>query len=47
MSKGNPRISIRLDQESLSEITMQAEALGVSVSVFIRAIIYAYLEVHS
>ena len=47
LSKGNPRITLRLEPDAMSEITKQAEALGVSVSVFVRAIIYAYLEVHS
>lgn len=47
MSKGNPGIHIRLDRETLAEISMQAAAEGVSIPEFIRRIIYAHLERHS
>ena len=47
VSKGSPQICIRLDEASLSELRMQAEAAGESVSAFVRQIIYAYLEMHS
>lgn len=42
-----PKISIRIDQEDLSELKMLAAAEGKTVSEFIREIIYAFLEEHS
>ena len=42
-----PKISIRIDQDELSEIEMLAEAEGKTVSEFIREIIYAFLEENS
>lgn len=47
VSKGNPHICVRLDEKTLSEIRMQAEAVGETVSGFVRQIIYAWLEEHS
>lgn len=47
MSKGNPRIVLRIDQKSLSELKQQANGQGITVSELIRDIIYAYLELHS
>ena len=47
VSKGNPRINLRIDPASMSEIRMQAAAEGVSVPEFVRQIIYAWLEEHS
>lgn len=45
--KGNPRLHVRIDSFALSELRMIAESQGMSLSAFIREIIYAYLDVHS
>ena len=47
MTKGNPRITVRLDDKTMSELRMQAEAVGETVSGFVRLIICAYLEEHN
>lgn len=47
MTKGNPHICVRLDEKTLSEIRMQAAAVGETVSGFVRLIICAYLEEHN
>lgn len=45
--KGSPRIHVRVDSFALSELRMIAEGQGMTLSAFIREIIYAYLDVHS
>lgn len=47
MSKGNPSVHLRLDRQAFSEISVLAEALGVTSAEFIRQIVYAWLEEHS
>lgn len=47
VTKGNPHICVRLDEKTLSEIRMQAAAVGETVSGFVRLIICAYLEEHN
>lgn len=41
--RGNPRITIRLEQIWLDQLILQASRQGISVSQLIRELIYAYL----
>lgn len=45
--RGNPRISVRVDKETLSELQMRAAAEKISVSELIRQIIDEYLDIYS
>ena len=45
--KGSPRIHVRIDSFALSELRMIARGQGMSLSAFIREILYAYLDVNS
>lgn len=43
MTKGSPRLHIRIDCVALSQLRMIAESQGMTLSKFVREIIYAYL----
>lgn len=45
--KGRPRLIVRMDSFALSELRMIAESQGMTLSAFVREILYAYLDVHS
>ena len=45
--KGRPRLILRIDSFALSELRAIAEGQGMTLSAFIREILYAYLDVHS
>lgn len=44
MSKGNPSVHLRLEQEVLTKISALSKARGISTAAFIRMIVYAWLE---
>ena len=45
--KGRPRLIVRMDSYAISELRMQAHAQGMSLSEYVREILYAYLDMHS
>lgn len=45
--RGNPRISVRVEKETLSELTQRAAAEGISVSELVRLIIDEWLDQYS
>lgn len=44
MTKGRPRISVRLEAADRTKLRMIAKAQNITVSELIRAIIYNYLK---
>lgn len=45
--RGNPRISVRVERDTLSELQQRAAAEGVSVSELVRDIIEEWLDQYS
>ena len=45
--RGNPRICIRVEKDTLSELQCRAAADGVSVSELVRSIIEEWLDMYS
>ena len=45
--KGRPRLIVRMDSFALSELRALAEGQGMTLSAFVREILYSYLDVHS
>ena len=45
--KGRPRLIVRIDNFALSELRMLAEGQGMTLSAFVREILYSYLDFYS
>ena len=45
--KGNPRISVRVENDTLQELIQRASAEGISVSELVRTIIDEWLDHYS
>lgn len=45
--KGRPRLIVRMDSFAISELRMQAHAQGMTLSAYVREILYAYLDMHN
>ena len=45
--RGNPRISVRVEKDTLSELQTRAAAENISVSELVRQIIEEFLDLYS